>query len=159
MFFILLGLWFVFNERVTLELLVIGVIISAALCVFCRCLIGRPEKKSLTRRSQLFALSAQYFLFVLKQIFQSNINVLRLIVTPGIEPEPQLHYFRTTLKNDLSRVMLANTITITPGTITCKLENDELCVHTLDKPLADGLVDSEFEKRLLEVEAMANAAE
>ena len=55
----------------------------------------------------------------------------------------------TNLKTETARVILANSITLTPGTITVSLTEQELLVHCLDKSLAEGMEDSEF-VRLLE---------
>ena len=48
--------------------------------------------------------------------------------------------------------MLANSITLTPGTITVSLEDDTLLVHCLDKTLSEGMEDSEFVKMLEKLE-------
>ena len=68
------------------------------------------------------------------------------------------HTFRTKLKTDTARVALANSITLTPGTITCTLEDDKFCVHALDTTLGEGVENTDFEKRLLELEAIADDA-
>ncbi|MDO4787465.1 MAG: Na+/H+ antiporter subunit E, partial [Fretibacterium sp.] len=51
--------------------------------------------------------------------------------------------FRTDLGTDGARVALANSITLTPGTLTVSLEGDELLVHALDREMAHGLVESD----------------
>ena len=75
-------------------------------------------------------------------------TVFRMILTQREEMEPVLVTFRTSLKTEMARVILANSITLTPGTITVSIEEDELMVHCLDKSLADGLKDSIFEQKL-----------
>ena len=62
--------------------------------------------------------------------------------------------FRTTLRTRVARVLLANSITLTPGTITVTLEGDELTVHCLDKTLAEGLSDGIFVRELEKLERM-----
>ena len=63
--------------------------------------------------------------------------------------EPVIVKVHTNLKTETARVILANSITLTPGTITVSLVDQELLVHCLDKSLAEGMEDSEF-VRLLE---------
>ena len=58
------------------------------------------------------------------------------------------------LKTEMARVMLANSITLTPGTITVSLTDQELLVHCLDKSLAEGMEDSEFVKLLEKLEGV-----
>ena len=91
---------------------------------------------------------------LLIEICRANMGVMRFILSPRYEVEPQLVYIKTDLKNDLERVVLANSITLTPGTITVSMEKDLMCVHCLDKTMAEGLDHSDFEKQLLELEAM-----
>ena len=78
------------------------------------------------------------------EILKANIGVMQLILSPKMEVEPKLVRFRTDLKTDLARVILANSITLTPGTITVTLEGDEYLVHCLDKSMAEGMDDSIF---------------
>ena len=54
----------------------------------------------------------------------------------------------------MAKVVLANSITLTPGTITVSVENDSFCVHCLDRELAEGMEDSVFVELLLEMEAV-----
>ena len=61
---------------------------------------------------------------------------------------------RPGLKTDTARVVLANSITLTPGTITVTLEGDEFVVHCLDKELADGIENSVFVALLRRMEGM-----
>jgi multicomponent Na+:H+ antiporter subunit E len=56
------------------------------------------------------------------------------------------------LKTETARVILANSITLTPGTITVSLTDDHLLVHCLDKSLAEGMEDSVFVRLLQKME-------
>ena len=66
--------------------------------------------------------------------------------------EPILVHFTTNLKTSTAKTLLANSITLTPGTITVTLEDNEYVVHCLDKSLAYGMDDSIFVKLLTEIE-------
>ena len=65
--------------------------------------------------------------------------------------------FRSQLKTNAARVALANSITLTPGTITVSLEGDELLVHALNREIAAGLEGSIFERLLARMERIADA--
>ena len=67
--------------------------------------------------------------------------------------EPKLVWFHTPLKTDRRRAMLADSITLTAGTITVRAEDGRMLVHTLDTPLAEGIEDSSFQQRLERMEA------
>ncbi len=65
--------------------------------------------------------------------------------------------FRTALKSRAARAALANSITLTPGTITVSLEGDEFLVHALTRKIAGKLEGSIFEKLLARMERTVNA--
>ena len=81
----------------------------------------------------------------------AEICVLGLLLS--LQPEPALVYFRTELQSGLSKVILANSITLTPGTITVSLEDNRFCVHCLDRELAEGMESSVFVELLEKMEA------
>lgn len=151
-----LVLWFIFNERITWELLIIGLLACALVDLFSWKILGMKPGGSIKRKLRLIAKGLRYGWKLLTEIFKANASVIRLIVSPELEVEPEIHYFKTRLKSDSARVALANSITLTPGTITCLLEDDKLCVHALDKSLAEGIDNTEFEQDLLEMEEIAN---
>ena len=156
MFLVCLALWFIFNERVTVELLVIGLLVSALVDLFSIQILGMRYRGSLKKLLRLTGGVLKYVWRLLVEIFKANASVIRLIVSPSLEVEPEIHYFRTRLKSDAARVLLANSITLTPGTITCMLEDDKLCVHALDKSLAEGIESTDFERDLLKLEEIAH---
>lgn len=94
-----------------------------------------------------------YYIWILViEIIKANVQVMHLTLTDREIVEPVIVEFRTRLKTRLGRVILANSITLTPGTITISLEGDELVVHCLDKTLAEGIDDLVFERLLIKIE-------
>lgn len=94
-----------------------------------------------------------HYIFVLIiEVIKANVQVMRYIFSVKEEVEPCIIKFKTNLKTESAKVALANAITLTPGTITVSLENDEYQVHCLDKELAKGIEDSVFVKLLQEME-------
>ena len=61
-------------------------------------------------------------------------------------------FFDVPIKNEILLTVLANSITLTPGTITVDIENSTFCVHALDKDLAQGIEDLIFVKLLVKME-------
>ena len=158
MLIVYLILWFIFNERVTLEAAVVGLIVSGLVEVFAWKILGPVQRKKAATYLRLAAGSVRYFWNLLKEIFRCNAAVIRFILSPRLEVEPELHTFRTKLRTDFARVALANSISLTPGTITCGLEEDMFCVHALDTTLGKGLESSDFERQLLQLEEIADDA-
>ena len=147
MYILFLGFWILLNGKFTLEIFLFGLVIAAAVYAFiCRYMDFSLKKDFLLCRSAGFLIL--YFLVLLREIFLANINVLKLIYSPKYEPEPGYVRFRTDLKTRLCRVLLANSITLTPGTITVSVEGDAFCVHCLDLSYGEGLNESVFVQML-----------
>ena len=81
-----------------------------------------------------------------------------MVLAPHIEVEPCLVRMSTSLKSTAARVVLANSITLTLGTITVELKDDHLLVHALDREIAKGLHRSVFERILGRMESAAAKA-
>ena len=88
-----------------------------------------------------------YWLWLLKEIVKSNIDTARRVfgptssVAPVVFDAPALH------KNDLSMVILANSITLTPGTVSLMLEEDRISVHALHPDVARDALESGMNER------------
>ena len=104
---------------------------------------------SLMRRSVSFLY---YTGVLIVEIIKSNLQVMHLTLTDREIVEPVIISYGTRLRSQLGRVILANSITLTPGTITISLEEDELVIHCLDKTIAEGIENSTFEQLLERME-------
>lgn len=151
MFLLFFLAWIVFNGKINLEIAIFGIVISVAIFVFICKFMGHSLKRELKFYRYSLFLVAYVFLLV-KEIIKANMDVIHLIMANNEITEPVMVKFRTNLKSDTLRVILANSITLTPGTITVSLEEDELVVHCLDKSLAEGMKDSLFVKMLEKME-------
>ena len=140
--------WIIFNGRVTLEIALFGIAVSGAMFAFiCKFMDYSLEKeRTFYKKLPLFC---KYAALLVKEIIKANLEVCRMILTRREVMEPVLVKIHTDLRTETARVILANSITLTPGTITVSLTGQELLVHCLDKSLAEGMEDSEF-VRLLE---------
>ena len=151
-------LWLIFNGRINFEIVIAGALISFMLDLFIR----RVLKLNLTVSNLLMAVQILphillYVIVLLIEIIRANFAITKLVLSPQIDVEPCLVKFRTLLKTEAARVALANSITLTPGTITVSLEGDNLLVHALNREIADGLEGSIFEKLLSRMEGALNA--
>lgn len=144
-------LWVIFQGKITLEIVLFGLVISAVLLWFCCRFVDYSLEKEKKIYGKVFRFIG-YVVLLVKEILKANKAVMHLILTQKEEVQPILVNFRTKLKTPSGRAFLANAITLTPGTITASLEGDRLTVHCLDESMAEGLTDSEFEHRLSDLE-------
>lgn len=103
----------------------------------CKFMNYRPSMDILVCR-KLFGF-LHYLFILVKEIIKANVTVIGMIFSSRYELEPAVVRFRTNLQSKFARVMLANSITLTPGTITISMVDGEYIVHCLDKSLAEGL--------------------
>lgn len=152
MFWMLLAFWLLLNGRITAEILILGVLICGGIYGFCCKVLGfRPKRElDLARRS----LGAVKYLFILVwEVVRAALDVMMLILSPKAkEVQPRLVYFKSPVRSDIGKVILSNSITLTPGTITCGVGEDLFCVHALDGRYAGGMEDSVFVHEIRKLE-------
>lgn len=152
MFILFFLVWVIFNGKLTVEIAIFGVVISACMYLFMCKYLEFSLKKDIKVFKNAF-LGLRYGIVLIKEIILANISVIGFIYSSKYEFEPVLIKFRTDLESDASKAVLANSITLTPGTITATLEKDEFCVHCLDKEMSEGLDHTEFVELLKKMEA------
>ncbi len=153
MFLIFFGVWIVFNGAFTAEIAVFGLVISAAMYFFICKFMNYSIHKDIAYGKRGLRI-IQYMCVLVWEIVKANFVVIKLITSSRYDLEPALIRFKTDLKTKQARVILANSITLTPGTITVALEEDEYVVHCLDKELAEGMNHSKFVELLEKLERM-----
>ena len=150
MFLLFLVIWIILNVRLTWEVLGIGLALCVPLVLFFSRFMNYTIRSEFRLLSKL-TWAVRYVVVLLREIIKANFEVLRLILSAKYEPEPVLFSFRTDIKKSNARVILANSITLTPGTITVDLSEDgRFLVHALDRDIAEGTEDSVFIHMILE---------
>ena len=136
-------LWIIFNGNITPEICVFGVLIAALLFAFTCRFMDYSVKKEFRVYRKLGKLLRYVFVLVV-EVVKANLGVIHLILTQKEEIQPVLARFHSDLKGPVAQTLLANAITLTPGTITVMLENGDYTVHCLDESLAEGMNSSIF---------------
>ena len=152
LFFILFILWIIFNGRITLEVCLLGLAIAVTQSWFCHKYIGYSSDSDKLLSFRKLPLILHYAGTLIWEILKANVQVIRITLASELDFEPCIVYFRTDLKKQLSKVVLANSITLTPGTITISLEDDLYCVHCLDESMGEGLSECSFVQILRKIE-------
>lgn len=151
MFPILLVLWIVFSGGVAVNTLVIGTVVCALVTVFANRYLGYSSRRfygSLKKTGKFLG----YLVYLMKEIILANLAVIKLVWRRR-PVDPVIVRFNSDLKTEKARVLVANSITLTPGTYTVKLEGGHYEVHALDKSLSDGIESCDFFRRAAELEA------
>ena len=97
-----------------------------------------------------------YWPWLAWEIVKANIDVARVILDPKIPITPKVLNINTLQVTELGHVFYANSITLTPGTVTLGLENGALEVHALTPAAIEGLLSGEMDRRVHAVEGFAD---
>lgn len=151
MFILFFLLWVIFNGSCTLEICIFGIAIAAVLFAFICRFMDYSLKKEVLFCKKAF-LFIRYSFILVKEIVKANFDVIHMILSQREEIQPKLVTFRSDLKTATGKAFLANAITLTPGTITVSLEQDQYTVHCLDESLAEGMNDSVFVEYIKKLE-------
>ncbi len=89
-----------------------------------------------------------YIPWLMWQIVRSNIDVARRILSPGVPISPKLIEVPVSQKSDLGTVIFANSITLTPGTISVRIRDGVILVHALSEEAAEELLQGEMGRRV-----------
>jgi len=148
---VLFGFWVVLSGHLDPVHLGMGVVCAAGITALSGGLLythvdGAPDRY-LTQLPWLRILA--YLPWIGWEIVKANIAVLKLVLGPMSKVRPRVVTFRTGLSSEVSRVTLANSITLTPGTVTLDIDgNGEYVIHAIDGPSADGLLEGSMQRKV-----------
>ena len=135
--------WIILNGRVTTEIVIFGLVISLFLYAFSWKFMGyKPYHELLFFRN--LPLVIAYILVLIKEIVVSTVVMAGFVFNMRDIPEPVIVRFAAPVKSSFFQVVLANSISLTPGTITVRVRDGEFQVHCYDKSMAKGIDDSVF---------------
>jgi multicomponent Na+:H+ antiporter subunit E len=108
--------------------------------------MGQLDRETVPLRITLRA--SLYLPWLLWEIVKSNIDVARLILHPRLPISPRLIVVETRQRGDIARAVYANSITLTPGTVTIDTNGAEFTIHALTRAAAEGLQSGEMDRRV-----------
>jgi multicomponent Na+:H+ antiporter subunit E len=105
-------------------------------------------ERASTRSSMRVWRMLWYFPWLMGRILRSGFHLSVLILHPALPIDPKMIRHRTKLQDDGSVVLLGNSITLTPGTITVELDSQDLVVHAMDDKSGDDVTSRRIEQRI-----------
>lgn len=153
---VLFGLWLLLSGYFVTLLLALGVA-SVAIIVWIAHKMDVIDHEGhpihLTQRVLL------YWPWLIKEIVMANLHVARAIVSRDMPVRLSVLKVRSTQKTELGQVVFANSITLTPGTVTIEVDKDILTVHALTRGTADDLKSGEMDRRVTQLEAHPDSSD
>lgn len=144
--------WVLLSGMFTPFLLAAGLGAALATALFAR-RMEIADREGLPLHLTLAALT--YWPWLIKEIFKSGWQVARIVLDPRLPVSPTLVRIKPSQQSTLGLVTHANSITLTPGTVTVEAGRDEFLVHALTREGADGLEGSEMDRRVSRFEGKA----
>jgi len=103
--------------------------------------------------SHLSLRAMAYWPWLIGQIVAANLAVTREILRPRLAITPTVRWVRSTQRSDLGRTIFANSITLTPGTVSIEVAPEAIQVHALTRDAAEGLETGEMDRRVSAMES------
>jgi len=141
----LFGFWLVLSGHNEPLILSFGVI-SSLLVTYLAWRMDREDRYTFPIRLTWRVFG--YVIWLVGEIFRANVKVTRIILNPKLPISPIMVPFGAKMKSDLCRVIYANSITLTPGTITTGTEGSILRIHALTWHDVDGREEDEMDHRI-----------
>ena len=149
-FFVLFAFWLLLSGFFTAFLMLAGVGASLAVVLFARRMDVVDHEGHPVHLAPHALLV--YWPWLFKEIAKSALTVAAIIVRPSLPISPTLVRVRATQKTDVGRTVFANSITLTPGTISVEVGREEFLVHALTREGARELSAGDMDRRVTEFE-------
>ena len=147
----LVVLWVLLSGHYTILMLSFG-LLSVMLVVLLALRMDVADHEGHPLHLDLKALVI-YWCWLMKEIFIANIYVCRLILNPAMPISPTVIAIRSSQSSDLARVIFANSITLTPGTVTIDVDGDITEVHAITEEAATSLLQGSMDARVTALES------
>jgi multicomponent Na+:H+ antiporter subunit E len=144
-------LWLALSSTLDPQELICGVLVCLIISLFAAHIYSKLGFPSLSLKIVLFSLI--YIVVLFWEIIKANFDIAYRVIHPKMPIKPGIVAIKTSLKSDLAKMILANSITLTPGTLTVDVIDDKLLIHWINVKAEDidgatSLIGEKFEKYL-----------
>jgi multicomponent Na+:H+ antiporter subunit E len=143
--------WLAYTSSLIYEDILVGLVLSFFLSLFTyKSFSNLNSDKNLIVR---IINTIKYIPLFIIEMIKANIDVARRVINPSLPINPGIVKVKTDLESDYAKLFLANSITLTPGTLTMDVIEDNLYIHwidveTKDKNIQNNLISKKFEDSL-----------
>lgn len=149
---LLTAAWWLWSAHTEMLIIIFGVFSVALTLVF----VVRMDREAGDHLPYKLGIRPLFYLpYIFWEIVKANIDVAKIICRPKMKISPQMFRARASQKTAVGQVVYANSITLTPGTITLDVRDGEFLIHALTKEAADGVLAGDMDKRVSKLEGKA----
>ena len=124
---LLFGMWLILTANFQISNILVGLGVSFSISLLYLKLFSHKEFEFISP-----VWFSVYLYILMKNIIISNIEISKRILSPDMELNPAIVCVKTKLTSDWKKLLLANSITLTPGTLTLDVKDDLLYIHTIE---------------------------
>ena len=132
---LLLAVWLLLNASLSPEVVVSGLIVAVIVALFFS--VRNPVFKDMKLNPKAISYFFIYFFVFTIELLKANFDVAKRVVSPKLPINPGIVEVKTRLNSKIGRFFLANSITLTPGTLTVDIKGDALFIHWIDVSSTD----------------------
>lgn len=129
-FSLLFLVWIGLTNSLDIQELIVGAIVSFGIVYY----FTENEELDIAKTAMKYIKFTPMFF---KSLIKSNIEVAKIVLNPKLPINPGIVKLKTSLTNEYDKLLLANAITLTPGTISIELKDDSIYIHVLDLKTTD----------------------
>lgn len=133
--FFLVVVWILLTASLRFDELIVGILVVFILALIVRNLSKVYADIRFSPKSFLSAFL--YFFIFLWKLILSNIDVALRVINPSLPIRPGIVEVKTTMKSKIGKLVLANSITLTPGTLTLDVRDNRMFIHWIDVKAQD----------------------
>jgi len=124
---VLFAFWLLLNGSLAIDVLAIGALVAVAIALLFRNGLSFLADARLTPAGAV--ATVMYFGHFLKELVKANLRLAAIVLSPDLPIRPGIVKVRTQLRSPMGRLLLANSITLTPGTLTVEMDGEWFYVH------------------------------
>ena len=144
--------WIIINSRITVEVIVTGIVVALLMGLLFYRFIGLNPKTELKALRKIGAIIV-FLAAVVYEVIKANVQMVKVVLSPKIKTNPVIKYFDSPVRSDLAKMAMACTINLTPGTVLVELSDDIFGVHTINSEFVEGMEDEwHIVKKLQKIE-------
>lgn len=127
LFITLMLFWVMLTQSLAVDSLLVGIVVALLISVIYK--DGLSFFTEFRATPEAVVAGLHYYAYFFRKLLESNFRLAAIVVSPDLPINPGIVKIRTGLKSRMGRLMLANSITLTPGTLSVEIEDEWLYVH------------------------------
>lgn len=145
--------WMILAPKATQQSVFIGLAVSGLVLVYSRAILFSAKEVPFYQARHFYNLLG-FFGLLLVEIVKANLVVVKIVLSPRLPIQPQFVRVPMRFKENVNKVIYANSVTLTPGTLTVEVTDDYFVIHALTDDAAAGLSNSFIEAWVMKQEGL-----